>query len=85
MARRVDFSIGFTKAFSKLERRNPVMRSAIAKKLAEIIEQPEHYKPLRGELHGFRRVHFGSYVLKFKVTSDSVLVLELEHHDDAYR
>ncbi len=85
MPRWVDFSNDFAKEFAKLERRDPVLHKAIVKKLTEIIENPERYKPLRGDLHGLWRVHFGSYVLKFKVGRESILVVDLEHHDNAYR
>lgn len=63
------------------------LRRAIDKKVAQILEQPAHYKPLRQPLHGVRRAHVaGSYVLLFEEdpARKAVRFLRLAHHDEAY-
>jgi mRNA-degrading endonuclease RelE of RelBE toxin-antitoxin system len=54
--------------------------------MLEIVQNPHHYKPLRGDMHGTRRAHVGSFVLTFSMdeTKQIVRFLTLEHHDDAY-
>ena len=57
-------------------------------KIEEIIQNPQHYKPLRYDLAGERRVHImKSFVLKFEIHEDrkAVEFLFFGHHDEAYR
>lgn len=76
------------KAVDKLCKKNSVLKIAIQKKISEIIENPERYKPLRNELAGEYRVHIlKSFVLKFIVKKEinTVIFITFEHHDEAYR
>ena len=41
----------------KLWKKNPVLKKALEKKINEIIENPQHYKPLKYDLAGEKRVH----------------------------
>lgn len=69
-------------------KRNPVLEKAIRNKMGEIIENPKHYKPLRHDLAGERRVHIlKSFVLKYEVNENSKIVtfIFFGHHDDAYK
>lgn len=68
-------------------KKNPVLKGAISKKINEILDFPYHYKPLKYDLAGERRVHIGSFVLKFEIneTSKTVKFLFFGHHDEAYR
>ena len=74
------------KVFDKLSKRNPVAFMQLEKKIAEILENPDHYKPLRGEMKNKRRVHVGSFVLIFEINEEekSVIFLEFAHHNEAY-
>jgi YafQ family addiction module toxin component len=73
------------KILAKLQKRNPNDLRNIRKKIAEIIENPEHYKPLTGELKGKRRVHLNThFVLTFKLIDDTAIFLDYEHHDRVY-
>ena len=68
-------------------KKNPVLRDALRKKMKEIIENPLHYKPLKYDLAGERRVHLlKSFVLKFSIdeTQKVVRFLFFGHHDEAY-
>jgi len=57
----------------------------INKKINEILKQPEHYKPLRGDLYGARRVHIDKhFVLIYEVKNKTVRILDYDHHDKIY-
>lgn len=68
----------------KLKKKDKVMFSRIVKKIEEIIKHPKHFKPLRNALAGFRRIHFGSFVLIYSIDGDVVRIISLDHHDRAY-
>lgn len=76
------------KDIEKLCKKNPILRKALERKMNEILENPYHYKPLKYDLAGERRVHImKSFVLKFEIHEDIKLVVFLffGHHDEAYR
>lgn len=76
------------KKLKKVEKKDPVMFKAARDKIKEIIENPQHYKPLRYDLKGLRRVHLEkSFVLVFEIDEEEKMVrfLDLEHHDEIYR
>lgn len=80
----IDFSDEFEKSMKKLKKRNIVLFQQIHRKLIELVETPEHFKPLRNVLAGYRRIHFGSFVLIYKIEEDVVRIISLDHHDDTY-
>ena len=84
MEYQIKFSEEFEKTMLKLIKRNPELFRQIQKKLSELVEYPEHYKPLRNILAGFHRIHFGSYVLIYTIEGEVIKIMKLEHHDDAY-
>lgn len=72
----------------KLCKKNPVLKHALENKMNEIVQNPSHYKPLKYDLAGERRVHImKSFVLKFMIDEErkTVIFLVFCHHDDAYR
>jgi YafQ family addiction module toxin component len=75
------------KIFRKLARKNPEQLEAVTKKLAELVEEPHRFKPLSNVMKGFRRIHFGSFVLLFSIDEKRkvVVVEDYEHHDNVYR
>lgn len=76
------------KDIDKSCRRNSVLKEALKKKMREILENPQHYKPLKYDLAGERRVHImKSFVLKFEVNENTKTVkfFFFGHHDEAYR
>ena len=76
------------KSMEKLCRKNPVLREALEKKMNEIVQNPQHYKPLKYDLAGERRVHImKSFVLKFEIHENKKVVefFFFGHHDEAYR
>lgn len=84
----LELSPEFERDYAKLCGRNAGLRRAVDRKIAQILRDPLHYKPLRAPLQGFRRVHVaGSYVLIFQPVeaSGAVRLVTLAHHDQAYR
>ena len=84
MAYSIEFSAEFEKSMKKLKKKDKTAFEQIQKKLAEIVENPEHYKPLKNILAGFRRLHFGSFVLIYTIENNIVRIISLDHHDKAY-
>ena len=80
----VEFSDEFEKSMKKLKKKDKVIFEQIQKKLIELVENPEHYKPLKNVLAGYRRIHFGSFVLIYKIDGMIIRVISLDHHDKAY-
>ncbi|HLC74481.1 MAG TPA: type II toxin-antitoxin system mRNA interferase toxin, RelE/StbE family [Candidatus Nanoarchaeia archaeon] len=80
----IDFSDEFKKSIDKLKKRDKVLFERIHKKLIELLENPEQYKPLKNVLAGFRRIHFGSFVLIYTIEENVVRIISLDHHDNAY-
>jgi len=76
------------RTIDKACRKNPLLREILKKKMKEIILNPAHYKPLRHELKGERRVHIlKSFVLKFEIDESQKIVtfLAFGHHDESYQ
>lgn len=70
----------------KVRKKNSQLYERVFKKIAEVVENPEHYKPLRYDMKNRRRVHLDkSFVLVFAFSNNLVEFLELEHHDKIYR
>lgn len=84
MAYTIEFSAEFEKSMKKLKKKDKVMFEQIQNKLIEIVQNPEHHKPLKNIFAGFRRIHFGSFVLIYKTEGNIVRIISLEHHDNAY-
>ena len=84
MSYSVEFSAEFEKSIKKLKKKDNAMFEQIQKKLIEIVKNPEHYKPLRNILAGYRRLHFGSFVLVYTLEGNIVRIISLDHHDRAY-
>lgn len=76
------------KKLKKIEKKDPVMFKAARDKIEGIIKNPHHYKPLRYDKKGLRRVHLEkSFVLVFEIDEEAKMVrfLDLGHHDEIYR
>ncbi len=77
-----------TRKLAKIRKKYRKMYDVIMKKVDEILYVPEHYKPLRHDLHGYRRVHImGPFVLVFKVdeATQTVSFVDFDHHDKIYK
>jgi YafQ family addiction module toxin component len=72
----------------KISKKDRKLFDAAMKKIDEISANPQHYKPLRYDLKGWRRVHLEkSFVLVFRIDEEEKIVtfLDLRHHDEIYR
>ena len=75
------------KKFSKIAKKNKKQLQIIHKKIQQILENPYHFKPLRGDMHGARRVHIDkSFVLTYEIKEDQKIIqlLDFDHHDNIY-
>ena len=78
------FSPQFGRTLKKLKKKDKILFERIHKKVEEIIDNPEHYKPLRYSLRGLLRVHVGSFIILFQINENVIEFIEFEHHDKAY-
>jgi YafQ family addiction module toxin component len=82
------YSDELTKKVKKIKVKNRALFNAIIKKIDEILENPERFKPLRHDLKGFHRVHImKSFVLIFKIDDENKIVKfeDFDHHDKIYK
>ena len=83
----LDISDELESKFSKLAKKDKKQLMIIHKKVEKVRENPYHFKPLRGDMHGARRVHIDkSFVLIYEVdeTNKTVRLLDYDHHDSIY-
>ncbi|MBI2079833.1 type II toxin-antitoxin system mRNA interferase toxin, RelE/StbE family [Candidatus Micrarchaeota archaeon] len=82
-----DFSEDFREVLEKLKKKDRFLFERLKKKMNEILENPQHYKPLRNVLKGCREVHIGSFVILFQVDDLNMKVtfLKYAHHDTVFR
>ena len=83
----LEIKLSCKESINKLCRKNPVLERAIRNKIEQILENPQHFKPLRHDLAGERRVHImNSFVLKYEIDENTktVTLLFFGHHDEAY-
>ena len=80
----VEFSSQFEKSMKKLKKKDRALFNQIQKKLIDIVQNPERYKTLGNVLAGYRRIHFGPFVLIYKIENNIVRIISLDHHDKAY-
>lgn len=76
------------KEFERISKKSPIEEEAIKKKLVEILENPQRFKPLRKPMHGWWRVHIvKSFVMIYSIdeTRKVVIIEDYTHHDDAYK
>jgi len=78
----------FTKPFLsdvKAVKKDKNLINRLHGKIDAILENPEHYKPLKHKLKGKRRAHIGHYVVLFEVKGSEVIFHRFKHHDDVYK
>ncbi len=80
----IEFSYEFEKSIKKLKKQDKVLFQQIQRKLIALVNDPNHFKPLQNVLAGFRRIHFGSFVLIYKIEGEHVRIISLDHHNNVY-
>ena len=81
------YSPVFPKSFQddvKDIKKDKVLYERLWKKIAEIMENPEHYPIKRYNLKGKSAAHIGSYVVVFEIKGNDVIFWRFKHHDFAY-
>lgn len=73
---------------NRLEKSDKNTLIIISKNVREIQNDPYHFKPLRHDLKGIRRVHIKkSFVLIYEIleSEKTVRLLDFDHHDKIYK
>jgi len=84
MEYKIRFTPFFEKQLKKLKKKDKNTFDRLTKKLKEIRQNPEHYKPLRNILKGNRSVHLDPFIIIFDVKENLITVHYVKHHDEAY-
>jgi YafQ family addiction module toxin component len=73
--------------FKKLRKKDLPQFEALSRKINEIFENPQQFKPLKNPMQHMRRVHVGSFVLVYDIdeTRNIVTIRRYEHHDNVYK
>jgi YafQ family addiction module toxin component len=73
--------------FKKLKKKDSAQFEALSKKISEILDNPQQFKPLRSPMQHMRRVHVGSFVVVYDVDEARkvVTIRRYEHHDVVYK
>ena len=74
----------FEKRFKKLTKKDGLLKERIIRKLQETINNPDIGEPKRHALRGLRSVHIDPFVVAFVVIKDTILLINLDHHDKVY-
>ena len=85
-----DISPKLEKILDKLGKKDRNLALAVRKKIQRIIESDavsinEHFKNLRHDSSGYKRVQIGSFVLFFRLENDTIVFYRIKHHDEAYK
>lgn len=80
----IKFTPFFEKQLIKLKRKNKVLFERLTRKLKEIRNNPEHYKPLKNILKSLRRAHLDPFIIIFEIEDNLITVHYVKHHDNAY-
>jgi mRNA-degrading endonuclease RelE of RelBE toxin-antitoxin system len=80
----IRFTPFFEKQLKKLKKKDKVLFERLIKKLKELKQNPEHYKPLKNVLKGNRRAQLGSFIIIFDMKENLITIHYVKHHDKAY-
>lgn len=69
----------------KIKKRDFNLFNKVQKKIEQVLENPDHYKPMKNPLQGIRRVQIGSFILFYIIEGNTVRFLSVYHHDEAYK
>ncbi len=75
------------KTFRKLQKKDSVQFEVLSRKISEILENPQQFKPLKSPMQHMRRVHVGSFVLVYDIDEARrvITIRRYEHHDTVYK
>ena len=75
------------KIFRKLVKKNPKQLKIIYNKLAQILENPYEFKPLRSDMKNYREVHIDKhFVLVYSIDEQkkAVILIDYDHHENIF-
>jgi len=78
----LDANEEFLEILGKLLKKDPQMYDRVRKKMQEILETPDHFKPLSNVLKHYRRAHVGHFVIAFRIIEEQKMVrfVAYAHH-----
>jgi len=88
MTYKIEVSEQLDRKLEKLSKKSKTQLKAINKKVEEILENPQRFKPLRGDKKRARRVHIKkSFVLVYEIDEEgkTIKLLDYDHHDKIYK
>lgn len=73
--------------FKKLRKKDLAQFEALCRKINDVLENPQQFKPLKSPMQHLRRVHIGSFVLVYDIDEDRkvVIIRRYEHYDNVYK
>ncbi len=83
----LEVSEDLDKKLKKLAKKNKKQVEIINKKVQQILQNPYHFKSLKGDMKGARRVHIDtSFVLTYEIDENNKIIklLDYDHHDKIY-
>lgn len=75
------------KIFAKMSKRDRHSLIVIYKKLEEVCQDPQRFKPLNAPMQNLRRVHvLKSFVIIYSIdeSTHSIWIEDFAHHDEVY-
>ena len=79
-----EFTNEFLNKLKKLKNKDKILFNRLEQKIEEILENPDHYKPLMHEFKGSRRAHIGHFVITFQIKASTVIFISFKHHNHVY-
>ena len=73
--------------FKNLRKKDIAQFEALSRKINDILENPQQFKPLKSPMQHMQRVHIGSFVLVYDIDEvrKVVTLRRYEHHDNVYK
>lgn len=77
----------FLETMDKLRKKDQTTYERVKNKMKEILEMPQHFKPLGNLLKYYRRAHVGHFVIVFRIVEEqnAVKFVAYDHHDNIYK
>ena len=75
------------KVFAKLAKKNPKQLLIVRKKIVQILENPDRFKPLRSDMKNYREVHLDKhFVLVYAINEEAktVKLVVYDHHEKIF-
>ena len=80
----IQFTPYFEKQLIKLKKKDKTLFERLTKKIKEIQQNPEHYKPLKNILKGNRSAHLNPFIIIYDISGNLITIHYVKHHDNAY-